>query len=37
MSALAVAQDAVTQPAITHDHTDRVRSHRLLAEEWHRR
>ncbi|MET9879565.1 LLM class flavin-dependent oxidoreductase [Actinacidiphila glaucinigra] len=33
----ATAADELIVTTITHDHEDRVRSHRLLAEEWHRR
>jgi predicted Rossmann-fold nucleotide-binding protein len=29
--------DELIVTTITHDHADRVRSYRLLAEEWHRR
>ncbi|MFI8182173.1 LLM class flavin-dependent oxidoreductase [Actinacidiphila glaucinigra] len=33
----ATGADELIVTTITHDHEDRVRSHRLLAEEWHRR
>jgi alkanesulfonate monooxygenase SsuD/methylene tetrahydromethanopterin reductase-like flavin-dependent oxidoreductase (luciferase family) len=33
----ATGADELIVTTITHDHADRVRSHRLLAEEWHRR
>ncbi len=33
----AAGADELVVTTITHDHADRVRSYRLLAEEWHRR
>jgi luciferase family oxidoreductase group 1 len=33
----ATGADELIVTTITHDHADRVRSHQLLAEEWHRR
>jgi alkanesulfonate monooxygenase SsuD/methylene tetrahydromethanopterin reductase-like flavin-dependent oxidoreductase (luciferase family) len=33
----ATDADELIVTTITHDHADRVRSHQLLAEEWHRR
>jgi alkanesulfonate monooxygenase SsuD/methylene tetrahydromethanopterin reductase-like flavin-dependent oxidoreductase (luciferase family) len=33
----ATGADELAITTITHDHTDRVRSYQLLAEEWHRR
>ncbi len=33
----ATGADELIITTITHDHADRVRSHQLLAEEWHRR
>ena len=33
----ATGADELIITTITHDHADRVRSYRLLAEEWHRR
>jgi alkanesulfonate monooxygenase SsuD/methylene tetrahydromethanopterin reductase-like flavin-dependent oxidoreductase (luciferase family) len=33
----ATGADELIVTTITHDHADRIRSHQLLAEEWHRR